>query len=109
LIQSRILAQLEELHEVLAALVIGSQKVQGEQGYYRAMAGVLAASSGAFERANAWMPNSTQRLLRSAEMRQRIEVPRVSFESMMRKRGRAGLAIFGGQGSSTFGQRDYVT
>jgi hypothetical protein len=42
-------AQLEESQEVLAALVIGSQKVQGQQGYYRAIAGMLAASSGAFE------------------------------------------------------------
>jgi len=41
-------AQLEESQEVLAALVIGSQKVQGQQGYYRAIAGMLAASSGAF-------------------------------------------------------------
>jgi hypothetical protein len=38
------------------------------------------------------MPNATQRLLRSAEMRKLIDVPRVSFESMMRKRARASLA-----------------
>jgi hypothetical protein len=35
---------LEESHEVLAALVVGSEKVQGQQGYYRAIAGMLAAS-----------------------------------------------------------------
>jgi hypothetical protein len=96
-------AQLEQSHEVLAALVVGSQKVQGQQGYYRAIAGMLAASSGAFERASARMPNSTQRLLRSAEMRKLIDVPRVSFESMMRKRARAALAVFGGKGSSARG------
>jgi hypothetical protein len=93
----KVVAQLEEIHEVLAALVIGSQKVQGQQGYYRAIAGMLAASSGAFERASARMPNSTQRLLRSAEMRKLIDVPRASFESMMRKRARTALAIFGGK------------
>ncbi len=52
-----VVAQLEESHEVLAALVIGCQKVQGQQGYYRAIAGMRAASSGAFERAAARMPN----------------------------------------------------
>ncbi len=59
-----VVAQLEESHEVLAALVIGCQKVKGQQGYYRAIAGMLAASSGAFERAAARMPNAAQRLLR---------------------------------------------
>ena len=38
-------------------------KVKGQQGYYRAIAGMHAASSGAFERAAARMPNATQRLL----------------------------------------------
>ena len=88
-------AQLEESHEVLAALVTGCRKVEGQQGYYRAIAGMAAVSSGAFDRAAARMPNSAQRLLRSAEMRKLIDVPRVSFESMMRKRARAALAIFG--------------
>jgi hypothetical protein len=88
-----VVAQLDESHEVLAALVIGSQKVQGQQGYYRAIAGMLTASSGAFERAAARMPNGAQRLLRSAEMRKLIDVPRVSFESMMRKRARTSLAL----------------
>jgi hypothetical protein len=95
----KVVAQLEESHEVLAALVIGSQKVEGQQGYYRAIAGMLAASSGAFDRTAARMPNSAQRLLRSAEMRKLVDVPRVSFESMMRKRARAALAMFAGKGS----------
>jgi hypothetical protein len=91
-------AQLEELHEALAALVTGCERVKGQQGYYRAIAGIAAAAPGAFERAAARMPNSAQRLLRGAEMRKRIDVPRVSFESMMRKRARAALAIFGDKG-----------
>ena len=37
--------------EVLAALVGGCQKVQGQQGYYRAIAGMRTASRSAFERA----------------------------------------------------------
>jgi hypothetical protein len=40
------------------------------------------------------MPNSAQHLLRSAEMRKLIDVPRISFESMMRKRARTALAMF---------------
>jgi hypothetical protein len=93
-----VVAQLEESHEVLAALVVGCQKVQGQQGYYRAIAGMRAASSSAFERSAARMPQSAQRLLRSADMRRLIDVPRFSFESMMRKRARTALATFGGKG-----------
>ena len=92
-----VVAQLEESHEVLAALVVGCQKVQGQQGYYRAIAGMLAASSGAFDRAAAHMPNAAQRLLRDAGTRKLVAVPRVSFESMMRKRARAALAMFRGK------------
>jgi hypothetical protein len=87
-------AQLEESHEVLAALVTGCRKVAGQQGYYRAIAGMRAASSGAFDRAAARMPNAVQRLLRDAALRKLIDVPRASFESMMRKRARAALSHF---------------
>jgi hypothetical protein len=87
-----VVAKLEEIDEVLAALVIGCQKLKGQQGYYRAIAGMYAASPGAFDRAAARMPSATQRLLKAAEMRKLIMVPRVSFESMMRKRARVSLA-----------------
>jgi len=59
-------------------------------------AGMRIASPGAFDRAVARMPNAPQRLLRSAELRKIIDVPRVSFESMMRKRARTALAMFSG-------------
>ncbi len=91
-------AQLEESHEVLAALVNGCHKVKGQQGYYRAIAGMRAASQGAFDRAAAHMPNAAQRLLRDAEVRKMIDVPRISFESMMRKRARTALEMFSGIG-----------
>jgi hypothetical protein len=81
-------AKIEESHEVLAALIGGCQKIPGQQGYYRAIAGMLTASASQFENAARRMPNAAQRLLRAAEMRKRIEVPRVSFESMMKKRAR---------------------
>jgi hypothetical protein len=89
-----VVVQLEGSPEVLAALVTGCKKVPGQQGYYRAIAGMLAASPGAFERAAARMPNSARSLLRSAEMRKLIGIPRLSFESMMRKRARTALATF---------------
>ena len=91
-----VVAQLEESHEVLAALVTGCQKVQGQQGYYRAIAGMRVRDPGAFERAAGHMPNAVQRLLRGAELRKLVDVPRTSFESMMRKRARAALAQFRG-------------
>ena len=88
-------ARLDERHEVLEALVCGCQKVQGQQGYYRAIAGMRGA--GDFDRAAGRMSNGAQRLLRAAELRKLIDVPRASFESMMRKRARAALAMFGGR------------
>ena len=89
-----VVAQLDESAEVLAALLLGCKRVQGQQGYYRAISGMLAASSGAFERAADRLPNSARSLLRRAETRKLIDVPRVSFESMMRKRARTALAMF---------------
>jgi hypothetical protein len=86
-----IIAGLPESHEVLAALVTGCQKVPGQQGYYRAMAGMMAASPADFERAVSRMPNAAQRHIRSAESRKLVDVPRISFESMMRKRARVAL------------------
>jgi hypothetical protein len=83
---------LEEAHEVLAALVTGCHKVEGQQGYYRAIAGMRAANSGAFDRAAAHMPNSAQKLLRDSALRKLVDVPRLSFESMMRTRTRAALS-----------------
>jgi hypothetical protein len=89
-----VVVEMEESPEVLAALLMGCKRVQGQQGYYRAIAGMLAASSGAFERAAALMPNTARTILRDAETRKLIQVPRISFESMMRKRARTALAMF---------------
>jgi hypothetical protein len=87
-----VVAGLEENNEVLAALVTGCQKLKGQQGYYRAIAGMYSASSSAFDLAASRMPSATQRLLRGAALRKLIEVPQLSFESMMRKRARKSLA-----------------
>jgi hypothetical protein len=95
-----VVAQMEDSSEVLAALLMGCKRVQGQQGYYRAIAGMLAASESAFERTASRMPNSARTLLRDAEVRKLISVSRISFESMMRKRARTALALFGDKISS---------
>jgi hypothetical protein len=82
------LSKLEDPHEVLTALVEGCQKLPGQQGYYRAIAGLREANPGAFDRAVSRTPNATQRQLRGGEMRKLIDVSRSSFEAMMRKRAR---------------------
>lgn len=84
-------AQLEDRHEVMEALVIGCQKVAGQEGYYRALAGMREASGSDFERAAKRMSNGNQRLLKDASMRKKLDVPRASFESSMRKKARAAL------------------
>jgi hypothetical protein len=89
--------RLDEAPEVLAALVAGCQKVAGQQGYYRAIAGMRASNSGAYDRAAAHMPNSAQKHLRDSGLRKLIDVPRLSFESMMRTRTRAALSQLGKQ------------
>lgn len=90
----QVVATLDDSHEVLAALVVGCQKIPGQQGYYRAIAGMRASSAPAFDHAAAHMPNAAQRLLRDAGLRKLIDVPRISFESMMRKRARSALDLF---------------
>jgi hypothetical protein len=82
---------LDERVEVLEALVTGCRKIEGQQGYYRAIAGMQASDPRRFEHTAASMSNAPRKLLREPEMRKRLDVPRTSFESMMRKRARAAL------------------
>jgi hypothetical protein len=89
-----VLARREEVPEVLAALLGGCLKIPGQQGYYRAIAGMRSVFGGEFERVAARMPNGAQRSLRSAEVRKPIDVSRDSFEAMMRKRARTTWATF---------------
>jgi hypothetical protein len=86
-----VVVKLSDSHEVLAALISGCQKIEGQQGYYRAIAGMQDASPGPFEKAVSRMPAGSQRALKDATMRRLVSVPRLSFESMMRKRARAAL------------------
>ncbi len=72
--------------EALEAIVRGCKKVPGQQGYFRAIAGFREASQRAFDDAVNRMPGSTQKLLKEPELRQKIAIPRRSFESTYIKR-----------------------
>lgn len=85
------LAQTKELNiaekaETLEALVRGCKKVPNQHGYYRAIAGFKEASQRTFDQCVDAMPNAAQKLLKEPDMRQRIAIPRRSFESAYVKR-----------------------
>ncbi|HEX5011144.1 MAG TPA: hypothetical protein VFY71_12160 [Planctomycetota bacterium] len=69
--------------EVVEALVAGCRKVPGQSGYYRALAGLDAALPGGLSAPGVGEHCSaaTRRGLKEAELRRRVAVPRVSFES----------------------------
>jgi hypothetical protein len=74
----------EDRGEVLAALVSGCRKIPNQLGYFRALAGFANADARAFEDAAARLPAALRKDLRT--LRKHVGVPRVSFESMMRKK-----------------------
>jgi hypothetical protein len=83
-----------ERAEVVEALAQGCTKLPGQQGYYRALAGfarVFPRGLDAPDLASCYAA-STRRLLRAGELRQKVAVPRASFESQLAKRTRAVLS-----------------
>ncbi len=76
-----VVAQQEESPEVLAALVMGCKRVQGQQGYYRAIAGMLAASASAFERTASRMPSSARELCCGRGRNAQADLPSRAFPS----------------------------
>lgn len=72
--------------EALDALAAGCKKVPGQNGYYRAIAGFREASSRAFGDASEHVSSASRKLLKDAELRRKIAVPRRSFESTYVKR-----------------------
>ncbi|MBS1832761.1 MAG: hypothetical protein JST65_08610, partial [Acidobacteria bacterium] len=74
-----------EKSEILDAIVRGCRKVPGQQGYYRAIAGMQTASSRMFEEAAGLMPNAARKELRDPDLRRAISIPRSSFESSLKK------------------------
>jgi hypothetical protein len=77
--------------EVVEALVHGCAKIPGQHGYYRALAGFARAHARGLEapELTAHYAASTRRLLRDSALRQKLAVPRASFESQLAKRARA--------------------
>jgi hypothetical protein len=80
--------------EVAEALAQGCTKLPGQLGYYRALAGFARASARGLEAPDlaAHYAASTRKLLRESGLRQKIAVPRASFESQLAKRTRAVLS-----------------
>jgi len=74
-----------EKSEILDAIVRGCRKVPGQQGYYRAIAGMQSASPRMFEEAAGLMPNAARKELRDPDLRRAISIPRSSFESSLKK------------------------
>jgi hypothetical protein len=70
--------------EVLAALVSGCGKIPNQFGYFRALAGFATADPRGFDDAASRLPAALRKDLR--DLRKRIDVPRISFESMMSKK-----------------------
>ncbi len=79
----------EERGEVLDALLKGCRKVANQVGYYRAIAGFQETHARNFELAAERMPAASRKELRDPAMRQRIAVPRRSFESALVKKVQA--------------------
>jgi hypothetical protein len=75
----------DERAEILDALVRGCRKVPNQQGYFRAIAGMLAASQRNFDLAAERMPNASKKELRDPGLRRQISIPRSSFESSLKK------------------------
>jgi hypothetical protein len=76
----------EERGEVLDALVKGCRKVPNQAGYYRAIAGFQQTNARNFEQAAERMPAASRKELRDPALRQRVAVPRRSFESSLGKK-----------------------
>lgn len=80
--------QFEDRRDVAEALIDGCRKIPGQQGYYRALAGMYSGSPSQFQRIVDALPMAARREAQTPEFRKRIAVPRSSFDSMMIKRAR---------------------
>jgi hypothetical protein len=86
----------EERAEIVAALTLGTQKVRGQSGYFRALAGFASAHPRGLEAPElaAHWPVSVRRALREPELSRGVAVPRASFERSLAKRARELLRRF---------------
>lgn len=70
---------------VLTALIHGCRTISGQRGYYRALHGLVSRLDGDVERLIRLCPARVRAEWKDSELRKLISVPRVSFESMMKK------------------------
>ncbi len=72
--------------DVLGALVVGSRKLNGQRGYYRAIRGMLdELGEAGIQRILKLQPNSVRKEYENAGTRKLVAVSRTSFESSMMK------------------------
>jgi hypothetical protein len=88
-----------ERGEVAAALINGCRKIAGQQGYYRALAGLNEALSRGLDGLARHLPHTARAALKDKELRRKLAVPQASFESSCRKRAAAVFTGAGGSGS----------
>jgi len=84
----------EDRAEVATALVTGCKKIQGQLGYFRALAGFFRTLKGRVEALTERMPASARNDLKDPEIRRHIATPQVSFESMVRKQALGVIGAF---------------
>jgi hypothetical protein len=82
---------LAERAEVVAGVVTGCNKVRGQIGYFRALAGFDRAWPGGLDSADLGrhFATSTRKALRDSALRQQVAIRRESFESSVAKRTRS--------------------
>lgn len=78
-----------ERAEVAGALLAGCRKIAGQEGYFRALAGMNATLPRGLDGLARALPSASRGLLKDASLRRKLAVPRASFESAYRKRARA--------------------
>jgi len=76
----------EDRRDVADALIDGCRKLPGQQGYYRALAGIRVANAGQFDKIVDALPSTSRREARTPDFRKRLDVPRASFESSLAKK-----------------------
>lgn len=78
-----------ERAETVAALLAGCRKIAGQEGYFRALAGLNDALPRGLDGLARLLPSAARAALKEPELRRRLSVPQPSFESAYRKRARA--------------------
>lgn len=77
--------------EVLAALVIGGRKIEGQRGYARAVAGLIHGLGSRLDSIVARMSARARSEFKAPDLRKAIAAPRMSFESSMKSKLRRAL------------------